>query len=38
MVADEGLSIKLNVIGEPAIPTLADEATETDMAIGLVER
>jgi hypothetical protein len=28
----------VNEIGDPAVPTLVDEATETDMAIGLVER
>jgi hypothetical protein len=36
MVADEGLAIAVNVIGDPATPTLVELPTETEMAVGFV--
>jgi hypothetical protein len=36
MDADEGLTITVNVIGDPAVPTLVDVPTETDKLVGLV--
>jgi hypothetical protein len=36
MDADEGVGIAVNVIGDPAVPTLIDVATETDRAVGLI--
>jgi hypothetical protein len=36
--AEEGVSITVNAIGDPAVPTLSDVATETDKLIGLVVR
>jgi hypothetical protein len=34
MDADEGLAIAVNVIGDPAVPTLIDVPTDTDRAVG----
>jgi hypothetical protein len=34
--ADERLGIAVNVIGDPAAPTLVDVATETDKLVGFV--
>jgi len=34
--ADERLGIAVNVIGDPAVPTLIDVATETDKLVGFV--
>ena len=36
MDADERLGIAVNVIGDPAAPTLVDVATETDKLVGVV--
>jgi hypothetical protein len=34
--AEETLGIAVNVIGEPAAPTLVDVATETEKLVGFV--
>jgi hypothetical protein len=36
MDAEDGLDITVNVIGDPAVPTLVDVATETDKLVGLL--
>jgi hypothetical protein len=38
MVADERLGIAVNVIGEPAVPILADAATDTESGVGFIVR
>jgi hypothetical protein len=38
LIADEGVAIAVNVIGDPAAATLVDVATDTDSAVGLVVR
>jgi hypothetical protein len=32
--ADERLGMAVNVIGDPAVPTLIDVPTDTDIAVG----
>jgi hypothetical protein len=36
--ADEGVTIAVNVTGEPAVATLVDVATDTERGVGLLVR
>jgi hypothetical protein len=36
--ADEGVTIAVNVIGEPTLPILVDAATDTDRGVGFMVR